>query len=84
MLNTPASIDQVETLKKYGIDADDATIQTAILYQHILGKAVKGDKWAIEKLAQITDNNGTQKVEVSGNVTDIASRIEEYAKGKKL
>ena len=83
MLNTPATEKQVEALEKYGIDKDDATIQSAILYQHILGKAIQGDKWAIEKLAQFTENNGTQKVEVSGNVTDIASRISEYAKGKK-
>ena len=65
MLQTPATEKQVETLQKYGIDTEDATIQSAILYQHVLGKAITGDKWAIEKLAQITDNNGTQKLDVN-------------------
>lgn len=75
MLETPATESQVEKLKKYGIEDDDATIQSAILYQHILGKAITGDKWAIEKLAQITDNNGTQKIEVSANESQVAEDI---------
>lgn len=83
MLDTPATEKQAEALKKYGIEADDATIQSAILYQHILGKAITGDKWAIEKLAQITDNNGTQKIEVKDTTTNIAERIKEYARNKK-
>lgn len=83
MLDTPATEKQAEALKKYGIEADDATIQSAILYQHILGKAISGDKWAIEKLAQITDNNGTQKIEVKDTTTNIAERIKEYARNKK-
>lgn len=65
MLATKASDKQRAVLKKYGINVDDATLETVILYNGILQKAVNGDKWAIEQLSKITDNAGTQRVDLN-------------------
>lgn len=52
-----------DMLKKYGVK--DPNYNAVVVFNGIFKKALQGDKWAIEQLAKITDNQGADKLEVN-------------------
>ena len=83
LASTPTNENNKTILKAHGIEDEDATAQVYMLYQNVFMKAMKGERWAIEMWAKITDNFGVEKIEVKETTTNIAERIREYARNKK-
>lgn len=83
LASTPTNENNKAILKSHGIEDEDATAQAYMLYQNVFMKAMKGERWAIEMWAKITDNFGVEKIEVKDTTTNIAERIKEYARNKK-